>query len=172
VDRTPPRPLVALASLGAVAIAFAASPGARSARPADAAVRIEADCRVIDVVRLEPLGDEAEESVFATRARCRASSGPLPGASADADLVWAFDRGRLERDAMRWRAADGALTTPPGTSVVRREADGRWRTDLQGKVSAADGRAAGLVGRRYLLVARLDTAMHVPVADPPGEADR
>jgi hypothetical protein len=172
VDRMPPRPLVAFASLAAVAIVFAASNGSPSARPADATLRIEADCRVLDAVRLEPLGDEAEESVFASRARCHASAGPLPGASADVDLVWAFDRGRLERDAMRWRTVDGAITTPPGTSVVRREADGRWRTDLQGTVSAAEGRAAGLAGRRYLLVARLDTTMLAPIADLPGENDR
>ncbi|MCZ8104565.1 MAG: hypothetical protein O9345_21875 [Burkholderiaceae bacterium] len=174
VDRTSPHPLVALACLGilAITIPYAASPGGPSAQATHAAVRIEADCRVVEAVRLEPLGDEAEESVFAAHARCRAAAGPLPGATADVDLVWAFDRGRLERDAMRWRSADGALTTPSGTSVAHREPDGRWRADLRGTVSAAEGRAAALTGRPFLLVARLDTTMLAPVADPPGEDDR
>jgi hypothetical protein len=150
--------VVALGVAATAVAALLAALRAPSAPSADATLTIRADCRIVDATRLEPLGDEADESVFSARARCTASAGPLRGASADAAFVWAFERGRLDRDTIRWRGDGGTLTTPAGTSPVRRDADGRWRTDLDGTIESADGSASGLAGRRYVLVARLDAA--------------
>jgi hypothetical protein len=144
------------ATLPGAALACAALACAVAGCDAGGPLRVEAECRLLDAVALEPLGEADGESVWRASARCLARLGPLPGATADAEWIWELDRGRLDAGVLHWVDASGHFSITVGQTAVRRESDGRWRTDSQGVVESAGGRAAAHRGRPYVLVARLE----------------
>ena len=150
------RPLLAQAAAFATALLVAICAAALGDDDPAKPLSVEARCTVDAAQALEPLGDFAQEAVWSTHARCTATSGPLRGARADLEGVWAFDRGRLDGGPIRWLGPQGVLSLPAFDATVRREGDGRWRTEFGGVVAAGSGAAARWAGRRYRMVARFE----------------
>jgi len=150
------RPLLARATAFAAALFIAICAAALGDDDPTKPLSVVARCTIDAAQALEPLGDFAQETVWSTHARCTATSGPLRGARADVDGVWAFDRGGLEGGPIRWLGPQGVLSLPAFVSTLRREGDGGWLTEFGGVVAAGSGAAARWAGRRYQVVARFE----------------
>lgn len=157
----------ALAAAGALVAAIATLTAAGPDRPIDAAaeLRVDAHCRLVDPVALEPLGELDDEPVRLARARCTADRGPLAGARLEADWTWAVERRAIGAGPGLWRADDATLTLSALDATLRREPDGGWIVGARGTVADASGRLAGWTGHRWVLVARIDG---VDETDAPG----
>jgi hypothetical protein len=170
----PPRPVLAvLRSCAAVfaapvAVAVAAATGIATVASlppaADAELRVEARCRVLEALPLEPLGEFDGEAVMRARARCVAEGGPIAGAWVEADWIWAVERRALDAGTTVWVRPQGSVALAPHVATLRREPDGRWISAARGGVLAADGTAAPWAGRRWALVARLEDVAEPPAA--------
>jgi hypothetical protein len=116
---------------------------------------IDARCSRVAWTALEPLGDRADEPVWAGSAHCRAESAILRGAVTTVALLWEADDRRLTWQGATWQTADGPVEMPPAQARARLVAgESTLRVQFEGVL----GRGPGAVARgpAYVLAMRLD----------------